>query len=94
MTAARPGLRALPDWSAVPSNSDEDRILLNSRLAFFGRVIFTLSIGFFLADARRWWDQRAKEIARLAHADRQGSGTKSGPRTVAIDFARRAAAGS
>ena len=48
MTAARPGLRALPDWSAVPSNSDEDRILLNGRLAFFGRVIFTLSIGFFL----------------------------------------------
>jgi hypothetical protein len=48
MTPARSGLRALPDWSAVPSNSDEDRILLNSRLAFFGRVIFTLSMGFFL----------------------------------------------
>jgi eukaryotic-like serine/threonine-protein kinase len=48
MMAARPGLRALPDWSAVPSNSEEDRILLNKRLAFFGRVIFTLSMGFFL----------------------------------------------
>jgi eukaryotic-like serine/threonine-protein kinase len=48
MMAARRGLRALPDWSAVPSNSEEDRILLNSRLAFFGRVIFTLSMGFFL----------------------------------------------
>jgi serine/threonine-protein kinase len=48
MTAARPALRALPDWSAVPSNSEEDRVLLNKRLAFFGRVIFTLSTGFFL----------------------------------------------
>jgi serine/threonine-protein kinase len=58
MMAARLGPRALPDWSAVPSNSEGDRILLNSRLAFFGRVIFTLSTGFFLITFVVHWAKR------------------------------------
>jgi eukaryotic-like serine/threonine-protein kinase len=41
--------RALPDWSAVPSNSEDDRVLLNRRLAFFGRAMFLLSCAFLLA---------------------------------------------
>jgi serine/threonine-protein kinase len=39
---------ALPDWSAVPGDSEEDRRLLNHRLAFFGAVSFFLSGAFVL----------------------------------------------
>jgi serine/threonine-protein kinase len=39
---------ALPDWSAVPSDSEEDRRFLNRRLAYFGAVIFVLSNAFLV----------------------------------------------
>ena len=45
METSRP--TALPDWSAVPSNSEEDRQLLNGRLAYFGAVTCTLSGVFY-----------------------------------------------
>jgi serine/threonine-protein kinase len=48
MDSTRPN--ALPDWSAVPSDSEEDRRFLNLRLAFFGRVIFYLSGAFVPLD--------------------------------------------
>jgi serine/threonine-protein kinase len=46
MDSSRPS--ALPDWSAVPSNSEEDRKLLNGRLAYFGAVTGIISGGFYL----------------------------------------------
>jgi hypothetical protein len=42
------GLRALPDWSAVPSNSEDDRLFMNLRLAFYGQVICALNLVFYL----------------------------------------------
>jgi serine/threonine-protein kinase len=51
VTNFAPHPRALPDWSAVPSNSEEDRIFLNRRLAFFGRVIFFITFTFDLFSA-------------------------------------------
>jgi hypothetical protein len=44
----RAKLRALPDWSAVPSNSAEDCQLLNRRIAYFGAALFWLSFAFYL----------------------------------------------
>ncbi|MEY4547003.1 MAG: hypothetical protein RL685_3198, partial [Pseudomonadota bacterium] len=41
-------LLALPDWSAVPSNSTEDCELLNKRIAYFAGVLFSLSFIFYL----------------------------------------------
>lgn len=41
-------LRALPDWSAVPSNSLEDCQLLNRRIAYFAATLFWLSLAFYL----------------------------------------------
>jgi serine/threonine-protein kinase len=48
MESSRPS--ALPDWSAVPGDSEEDRSLLNHRLAFFGGVVFALSGAFVLVN--------------------------------------------
>ena len=45
MDSSRPS--ALPDWSAVPSDLEEDRRLLNQRLAYFGATVFTLSSFFW-----------------------------------------------
>jgi serine/threonine-protein kinase len=39
---------ALPDWSAVPGDSEDDRRFLNHRLASFGAVVFSLSGAFVL----------------------------------------------
>jgi eukaryotic-like serine/threonine-protein kinase len=46
--SSRDSLRALPDWSAVPSNSEEDRRLVNQRIAYFGAVVGLLSLTFFV----------------------------------------------
>jgi serine/threonine-protein kinase len=46
MDSSRP--LALPDWSAVPGNSDEDRRLMNRRLAYFGAVSAVISALFFV----------------------------------------------
>jgi eukaryotic-like serine/threonine-protein kinase len=46
MDSFRPS--ALPDWSAVPGDSEDDRLFLNHRLAFFGAVLFSLSGAFVL----------------------------------------------
>jgi len=46
MDSSRP--RALPDWSAVPGNSDDDRRLMNQRLAYFGAVASIISGSFFV----------------------------------------------
>jgi len=48
-------VRALPDWSAVPSNSEEDRLFLNRRLAYFGLVIFLISGGFYAFNILLAW---------------------------------------
>jgi len=49
MTASsRPSLEALPDWSAVPSDSEEDRKLVNQRIAFFAAVVGALSAIFYV----------------------------------------------
>jgi hypothetical protein len=39
---------SLPDWSAVPSNSEGDRVLVNRRIAYFGGVFFLLSLAFYV----------------------------------------------
>jgi serine/threonine-protein kinase len=46
MDSSRP--RALPDWSAVPADSDDDRRLLNRRLAYFGAVAALIAGSFFV----------------------------------------------
>jgi hypothetical protein len=46
MDSSRPS--ALPDWSAVPSNSEEDRKLVNGRLAYFGAVTCMIATAFYL----------------------------------------------
>lgn len=38
----------MPDWSAVPSNSADDCRLLNGRIAYFGAVMASLSLAFYL----------------------------------------------
>ena len=49
MTASsRPSLQALPDWSAVPSDSEEDRKLVNQRVAFFAAIVGGLSAIFYV----------------------------------------------
>jgi hypothetical protein len=45
MDSSRP--RALPDWSAVPNSSDDDRRLVNHRLAYFGAVTAIISGSFY-----------------------------------------------
>jgi hypothetical protein len=42
---------ALPDWSAVPGNSAELRGLVNHRVAYFGKVMFSLSLAFYVFNA-------------------------------------------
>jgi eukaryotic-like serine/threonine-protein kinase len=45
--SSRESLQALPDWSAVPSDSEEDRQLVNQRIAYFGAVFGLISGSFF-----------------------------------------------
>jgi hypothetical protein len=45
---AREQPSSLPDWSAVPSNSEGDRLLVNRRIAYFGGVFFLLSLAFYI----------------------------------------------
>jgi eukaryotic-like serine/threonine-protein kinase len=47
-TSPRESLRALPDWSAVPSDSEEDRKLVNQRIAYFAAVVGTVSAVFYV----------------------------------------------
>jgi serine/threonine-protein kinase len=46
--SSRESLEALPDWSAVPSDSEEDRKLVNQRIAYFGGVVGVLSAAFYV----------------------------------------------
>jgi serine/threonine-protein kinase len=46
MDSSRPS--ALPDWSAVPADSDDDRRFLNRRLAYFGAVAALIAGSFFV----------------------------------------------
>lgn len=46
--SSRESLQALPDWSAVPSDSEADRKLVNERIAYFGAVVGLLSFAFYL----------------------------------------------
>jgi eukaryotic-like serine/threonine-protein kinase len=46
--APRDSLQALPDWSAVPSNSEEDRRLVSQRIAYFAAVVGTVSACFYV----------------------------------------------
>jgi eukaryotic-like serine/threonine-protein kinase len=41
---------AIPNWSAVPAGSSEGTAFLARRIALFGKVVFLLSMGFFLAN--------------------------------------------
>jgi hypothetical protein len=64
-------LLALPDWSAVPSNSAEDCHLLNQRIAYFGAVMFWLSLAFFLFSfAVPSATQGSRRLGGSARADR------------------------
>lgn len=47
-SSSRPSLEALPDWSAVPSDSEEDRKLVNQRIAFFAAIVGVLSAIFYV----------------------------------------------
>src|SRR3954471_20568377 len=66
--------RALPDWSAVPSNSEEDRLLFNARLAFFGKVHFLMSAGFLLLQNIIIWSFESS-LAQLVTELKQPSST-------------------
>src|SRR5688572_6493733 len=46
--SSRESLQALPDWSAVPSDSEADRKLVNERIAYFGAVVGLLSFAFYV----------------------------------------------
>ena len=46
--SSRERLQALPDWSAMPSDSEEDRKLVNQRIAYFGGVVGLLSVAFYI----------------------------------------------
>jgi eukaryotic-like serine/threonine-protein kinase len=39
---------SLPDWSAVPGNSEADRVLVNRRVAYFGGAFALLSLAFYV----------------------------------------------
>jgi serine/threonine-protein kinase len=73
MISSRP--HALPDWSAVPGNSDEDRRLVNERLAYFGAVAsivsgtfyaVVLAISMLLGMSLRTAAQRPENVLHLA----------------------------
>jgi eukaryotic-like serine/threonine-protein kinase len=74
MTASsRPSLQALPDWRAVPRDSEEDRKLVNQRVAFFAAIVGGLSaifyvfvqvLGFFIDPA---WQERLVHTASMMH---------------------------
>jgi hypothetical protein len=59
-------LLALPDWSAVPSNSAEDCRLLNGRIAYFGAVMAWLSLAFYLFNFLLVGLQQADRLVYLA----------------------------
>src|SRR5262245_36609772 len=67
-------LLALPDWSAVPSNSAEDCRLLGQRIAYFGAVMFWLSLAFYVFNfsviglMQPSWLEYAATPAQLLHA--------------------------
>ena len=67
MASALPRPRALPDWSAVPSDREEDRLFVNHRLAFFGRVLFTLSGIFYLFNVTMSLAIAPEEASYSAH---------------------------
>src|SRR5437762_9155298 len=46
---------SLPDWSAVPSNSEGDQTLINRRIAYFGGVFFLLSLAFYVRNVGSIW---------------------------------------
>jgi hypothetical protein len=98
--STRPSLSALPDWSAVPSNSEDDRVLLNLRLAFYGRVVFLLTGAFYLFNLMLGlgrgvglWQQISHPALVLQAAARAALRTESSTplqQTVAVDLAQRA----
>ena len=68
---SRASVRALPDWSAVPGDSEEDLSFLNQRIASLGRVLFLLSIGFLAATQGVLWllVPETRKIESLANLD-------------------------
>ena len=71
--SSRDSLHALPDWSAVPSNTEEDRRLVNQRIAYFGAVMGLLSLTFFVFTGLLGvalnpdWKRHLLEPPRLLH---------------------------
>ena len=63
--------RALPDWSAVPGSSEDDRVFLNQRIAFLGKVFFSLSIAFLAVNVASEWalDPESRGIGAVASLD-------------------------
>jgi serine/threonine-protein kinase len=71
--SSRESLQALPDWSAVPSDSEEDRTLVNQRLAYFGAVVGTISGAFYVFNVvlgyfiNPEWLYQIKHVATMMH---------------------------
>jgi serine/threonine protein kinase len=72
-SSTRDSLQALPDWSAVPSNSEEDRKLVNQRIAYFAAVVGSISGSFYLFTCglgvviNPHWRQQLVHPASLMH---------------------------
>jgi eukaryotic-like serine/threonine-protein kinase len=71
--SSRESLQALPDWSAVPSDSEEDRKLVGQRIAFFGLVVGLISGSFYLFNLllgiaiNPEWLYQVRHIATMMH---------------------------
>jgi serine/threonine-protein kinase len=71
--SSRESLQALPDWSAVPSDSEEDRKLVGQRIAFFGLVVGLISGSFYVFNLllgiaiNPAWLYQLQHIATMMH---------------------------
>jgi hypothetical protein len=96
-------LRALPDWSAVPSDSREaaafEQLILSclakspearpQSATVLRDTLSRLGLAqtWTAAEAQTWWDAEAPAILALVKVDQRSR--QSSPATVAIDLLRR-----
>src|SRR6186713_2137757 len=71
--STRESLQALPDWSAVPSDTEADRKLVGERIAYFGAVVALLSAAFYIFNwllsvlVNPWWLEQLLHPATFMH---------------------------